>query len=63
MTRGRPLLGRTDIIASIVISKDLRIIPSEPPERHANITGWPDEKSEQKMIAIELAAESNLHLR
>lgn len=60
---GKPILGRADIIAVVVMSKDLEIIPNEPPERHANITGWPDERSKQKMIALELAAEARLHLR
>lgn len=61
--RGKPMLGRADITASIVISRNLQIIPNEPPERHANITGWPDEKSKQKMIALELAAEAQLYLK
>ncbi len=61
--RGKPILGRADVIASSVLSRALQIIPSEPPERHANITDWPDEKSKQKQIAIELAAEANLYLK
>lgn len=61
--RGKPILGRADVIASSVLSRELQIIPSEPPERHANITDWPNEKSKQKQIAIELAAEANLHLK
>ncbi len=59
--QGKPILGRADIIASIVISKDLKVIPSEPPKRHADITDWPEEKSEKKQIALELAAESEFH--
>lgn len=58
--RKRPILGRADIITSIVISKDLKVIPSEPPERHADITGWPEE-SKQKQIALELADEAQFH--
>ncbi|MBT3881530.1 MAG: hypothetical protein HOF76_21115 [Candidatus Scalindua sp.] len=61
--QNRPILGRADINASIVLSNYLEIIPSEPPERHADITGWPEEKSEQKQIALELAAESEFHKR
>ena len=63
VNRGKPILGRADIIADVVISKDLVMLPNEPPERHANITGWPDERSEQRMIALELAAEACLYLR
>ena len=59
--RDKPILGRADIRTSNVISRDLRVVPSEPPLRHANIIGWPDESSKQKLIAIELAAESLFH--
>ncbi len=61
--RGKPVLGRADIISNIVISRDLVITPIEPPERHANITGWPDERSKQRLMALELAAEASLYLR
>jgi hypothetical protein len=40
-----------------------KIIPSEPPVRNANIIGWPDERSKQRVIAIELAAESLFYKR
>jgi hypothetical protein len=59
--RGKPILGRADISASNVMAKDLKVLPSEPPVRHANITGWPEEKSKQKLIALELAAEAHFH--
>ncbi|KHE90566.1 MAG: hypothetical protein K8F52_02660 [Candidatus Scalindua rubra] len=59
--QGKPIFGRADIIASIVISKELKIIPTEPPEKHADITGWPVGRSEQKQIALELAAELVFH--
>jgi hypothetical protein len=59
----RPILGRADISASNAVAKGLEILPSEPPERHANIVGWPGEKSEQKLIALELAAEAHFHRR
>jgi hypothetical protein len=61
--RGKPILGRADIRANSVVTKDLQVVPSEPPVRHANITGWPDERSKQKLIAVELAAESLFHRR
>ena len=61
--RGKPILGRADIGTNSVISKDLEVVPREPPLRHANIIGWPDERSKQKIVAIELASESFFHKR
>ncbi len=61
--RGKPILGRADIGTNNVISKDLEVVPRDPPLRHANIIGWPDERSKQKIIAIELASESFFHKR
>ena len=61
--RGKPILRRADIGTNNVISKDLEVIPREPPLRHANIIGWPDERSKQKIIAIELASESFFYKR
>lgn len=59
--RNKPILGRADIGASNVMAKDLKVLPIEPPVRHANITGWPEEKSKQILIALELAAEAHFH--
>lgn len=61
--RGLPLLGRADILAFHVFNKNLKLIPDNCPPRHANIVNWPTEKSEQKLIAIELAESSQLHLK
>ncbi len=58
LRRDKPVLGRADIGASFVITKGLNVVPSEPPIRHANIVGWPEEKSEQRLVALELAAEA-----
>ena len=57
----KPILGRADVHASSVTEKDLEVIPSEPPERHADITGWPEEASKKRVIAIELAAEARFY--
>ena len=60
---GKPLMGRADIIVSEILKHDLRIQPHQDPHpRHANICGYPDEKSERKLVAIELAAGAQLHL-
>jgi hypothetical protein len=56
LKRDKPVLGRADIGVSFVFTKGLNVVPSEPPVRHANIVGWPEEKSEQTLIALELAA-------
>jgi len=61
--RNKQILGRADIKANNAISKDLKVVPREPPIRHANIIGWPDERSKQRLIAIELAAEAHLYLK
>lgn len=60
--RNKPLLGRADIFASNVFSKGLGIRPEEQPPRHANIVDWPEEREEQRMIAVELASEAQLQL-
>jgi len=54
----KPILGRGDIKAAIVIRNHLKVVPNEPPPRHANIINWPDEKQKQKLIALDLAAEA-----
>ena len=54
---------RADIEQIEVTSKSLRVIPSEPPDRHADIMGWPSEKSERQSIALELAEDSQLILK
>jgi len=61
--RGKPLLGRADILALDVIENNLQIDPDNNPPRHANIVGWPEERSEQKLIALRLAANAQLHLK
>jgi hypothetical protein len=58
-----PLLGRADIVVSKILEKDLRVEPNPIPHpRHANIVDWPEEISKHRLIAIELAAEAELHL-
>lgn len=61
MKQNKPILGRADITASIILSNHLEIVPSEPPVRHADITGWPEEKDQQKDIALELAEKAEFY--
>lgn len=59
-TRPAKLYGRADIYASTAQQQHLRVdsapVPNNP--NHANITGWPTDKPAQKMIALQLAADS-----
>jgi hypothetical protein len=59
--RVKQLFGRADILASKVFAKELQVVPKEPPPRHANIIGWPDDPSLTKSIAQELADEATAH--
>lgn len=58
--RPAKLYGRADIYASTAQRQHLRVdsapVPNNP--NHANITGWPTDKPAQKMIALQLAADS-----
>jgi hypothetical protein len=42
---------------------DLTIEFDNNPERHANVSGWPKEKQEYRLIAMELADKAALRLR
>ena len=59
----RTLRARADLSVSNVQTKKLTVALDNNPPEHANITGWPVEQSEQKLIAIELAANSILHVK
>jgi len=59
----KPLMGRADIVVSKIFERDLKIEPDPKPHpRHANIVDWPEDESKHKLIALELAAEAELHL-
>lgn len=60
--RGQQLHARGDLLTRDVLSLSLAVEPSEPPPRHANITGWPQGKDEMKLKAIELAGKATLRL-
>jgi|SRR3990172_8097138 len=56
--QNKNLHGRADILTSVVTSLSL-IVESDPTPNnpnHANISGWPPEKSAQKSIAQQIAA-------
>jgi hypothetical protein len=53
----RNLHGIADIKTNCVINQRLNVVPQPVPDNpnHANIVGWPLEKNERKMKALELA--------
>lgn len=62
--RERTLYARGDTKANEVRKAGLDILPDEPPPRHANLVGWPkNDKSRQKLIALEVAAVATLVLK
>jgi len=61
--RKQTLHARGDIVATDVSKAGLRVVPSEPPPRHANIEDWPTEKSAQKLKAIDLADAAKLVIK
>lgn len=63
MSEPKTLYGRAEITPLIVYSNKLEIDPDNTPKRHANITKWPEEKHEQKLIALQFANEASLKLK
>ena len=61
--RGKACRARADLTVVSVRRLILDLVRDEPPPRHANIVGWPDDKSAQKLLSIELAAEATLVVR
>ena len=60
----KTILGYAEVEVSKIIKHELMVKAEPSPHpRHANITDWPDESSAVRMIAVELAAEADLHLR
>lgn len=54
--QGKTVHARGDLQADKIVEVGLRVTAdTRPHQLHANIVGWPAEKSEQKMLAIELA--------
>jgi hypothetical protein len=55
----KALHGRVDVEAAVFLRQELQVIaapilPENP--NHANVTGWPAEKSAQKIIAQQIAS-------
>jgi hypothetical protein len=60
---GSELRARAELLVAQILGVDLQVEPQEPPQRHANIGGWPAEKDEWMLKAQELAAVATLRLR
>ena len=60
--RQRTMHARADLTAHHVTSVELRVQPDPPPEHHAVIIGWPDDKDATMSRAQVLAALSRLVL-
>jgi hypothetical protein len=61
---GHPSLkGRADILTLVVQGRNLAVTPDKNPPRHANIVGWPEDKSKRLQVAIELAERATLKLK
>lgn len=58
--RGKTLYGRADIYAAAVRKQLLKVEPApvQNNPNHANIVGWPTGKPAQKIIALQLVADS-----
>ena len=57
---GRTLHGFANIVAQAFGDAKLTITADNNPARHASVVGWPEDKDEQMLIAIELAASASL---
>ena len=61
--RTQNLHARADIQTSSATEHGLRVLMDEPPLRHRVIEGWPaNQKEDQKLIAMQLAAKATLHV-
>jgi hypothetical protein len=55
---GKTLYGRGDIRVAVCLAQKLAVdaAPTETNPNHADVSGWPDYKAAQKIIALEIAA-------
>lgn len=59
----KPIKGWADILALRIMEQQLRVDPKpNPHHRHANIVDWLEDKEQNRLIAMKLASESELHL-
>jgi len=58
--QGKTLYGRGQFPVSTAVGVGLKVEVDNTPPRHANLYGWPQEKSEQKIVALQLAKQAEL---
>lgn len=54
--------ARADIRHEQVVAQSVEVDYNNCPERHADIVGWPSNKDERKMVAMQLASAASLKL-
>jgi hypothetical protein len=61
--RVKPLIGRADVDVANVATQTLTVVAKPLPNNanHADVVGWPSEKSEQKRIAVLIASLSQFN--
>ncbi len=59
--RDKPLYARADLESGAVTRAELRLVQTPPP-RHANLLGWPSDRSDQQLVAMRLSQEAQLVL-
>lgn len=59
---GKTLHARADLAASAFTGQKLSIDADNAPVRHANVLGWATERSEQQLVAMELARLASLRV-
>ena len=60
--QGKTLRGGGDVRVATIKTAQLDLDFDDVPKHHANITGWPNEKEQQKMCAVILAEAAKLYL-
>jgi hypothetical protein len=55
--------ARGDFHEGVVVPAGLDLVFDDSPPRHANILGWPPDKSERKLLAKKLADTAGLVIR
>ena len=58
--RSRTLKARADFDTRALMGTPLKLDADDDPPRHANIIGWPLEKSDRLQLALEIAEKSSL---
>ena len=66
MEQGRTdtLHGRSDVAAAAFVEQHLRVVaaPTLVTVHHAEVHGWPEDKSARKLVALKVAARASLAL-